>query len=325
MSEPTPAAILGVRMWLAEVLDASRSIAAAPWTYLVVTPLGMPARSWLEGQLEQRGVRVEARRTIADWPRVSTALQVKLRDPEHIRRAVLFESAWREFFPRAAAEAWAIDPRRHARLAADKLVLRAGLNNLALSLGPRPDDCGVLHAFHLADEVDASAEARALEAALMLVDTPPAGPSLEDAIILAVRAHGMQRDRAGQPYIFHVFRVMMKQDSEIARIVAVLHDVVEDTTVSLRDLEEAGYGAEVCTAVDSLTRRPDEPYEDYVSRVMANPMACQVKLADLEDNMDPNRLSRTCESDLKRLARYKNAWKKLTTEDTENTENTEKI
>jgi (p)ppGpp synthase/HD superfamily hydrolase len=114
-------------------------------------------------------------------------------------------------------------------------------------------------------------------------------PLLEDAIALACRAHRGQVDKGGQPYILHLLRVMLKQENEIARIVGVLHDVVEDTGVTLDDLGAAGFGDQVCEAVDCLTRRKDEPYESMIARVAANPLARSVKLADLEDNMDPRR------------------------------------
>jgi (p)ppGpp synthase/HD superfamily hydrolase len=114
-------------------------------------------------------------------------------------------------------------------------------------------------------------------------------PTLEDAIALASQAHRGQVDKAGKPYILHPLRVMLRQEAEAAQIVAVLHDVLEDTGVTLEGLRAAGYRPEICEAVDCLTRRPDEPYDIMISRVAANPLARAVKLADLEDNMDPRR------------------------------------
>jgi (p)ppGpp synthase/HD superfamily hydrolase len=114
-------------------------------------------------------------------------------------------------------------------------------------------------------------------------------PSLEDAIILASRAHRGQVDKAGKPYILHVLRVMLRQETETAQIVAVLHDVLEDTSVTMENLRAAGFSSEICEAVDALTRRPGEAYDAMISRVAANPLARVVKLADLEDNMDPRR------------------------------------
>ncbi|MGO4882312.1 MAG: hypothetical protein ACLP59_16000 [Bryobacteraceae bacterium] len=114
--------------------------------------------------------------------------------------------------------------------------------------------------------------------------------TLDDAIALAVRAHRGQRDKGDQPYLLHVFRVMLSQNDETARIVAVLHDSLEDTSVTLMDLRAAGYSDEICEAVDCLTRRTDEPYGDMITRVRGNPLARCVKLADLEDNLNPNRV-----------------------------------
>ncbi len=114
-------------------------------------------------------------------------------------------------------------------------------------------------------------------------------PTLDDAIALAVRAHHGQVDKRNEPYIVHVLRVMFSQEGETARIVAVLHDSLEDTSVTLADLRAAGYSDEICEAVDCLTRRSDEPYEKMIDRVAGNPLARCVKLADLEDNLDPNR------------------------------------
>ena len=114
-------------------------------------------------------------------------------------------------------------------------------------------------------------------------------PTLEDAIALAAHAHRGQVDKGGQPYILHVLRVMLRQEDETARLAAVLHDVLEDTQVTLADLRSAGYSEPVCAAVDCLTRRSGETYEEMIERVATNPLARQVKLADLADNLDPNR------------------------------------
>jgi (p)ppGpp synthase/HD superfamily hydrolase len=114
-------------------------------------------------------------------------------------------------------------------------------------------------------------------------------PTLEDAIAFACQAHHGQVDKAGKPYILHSLRVMLRQETEAAQMVAVLHDVLEDTSVTLDGLRAAGFTPEICEAVDALTRRPGEPYDVMISRVAANPLARAVKIADLEDNMDPRR------------------------------------
>jgi len=136
-------------------------------------------------------------------------------------------------------------------------------------------------------------------------------PTLEDAIILAARAHRGQADKVGQPYVLHVLRVMLRQEDESARIVAVLHDVLEDTRVTLADLRNAGYSEQVCAAVDCLTRRKDETYESMIERVATNPLARQVKLADLADNLDLKRQVPADPAAAERHARYVAAQKRL--------------
>jgi len=129
-------------------------------------------------------------------------------------------------------------------------------------------------------------------------------PTLEDAIVLAAQAHRGQVDKGGQPYILHVLRVMLRQEDETARIVAVLHDVLEDTPVTLADLQAAGYDDQLCEAVDCLTRRTEETYEEMIERVATNPLARQVKLADLADNLDPKRQVPVESAVADRRARY---------------------
>jgi (p)ppGpp synthase/HD superfamily hydrolase len=132
-------------------------------------------------------------------------------------------------------------------------------------------------------------------------------PSLEDAIILATQAHVGQVDKVGQPYILHPFRVMLRLGDPTARMVAVLHDVVEDTSVTLDDLRRGGFPPEVVEAVDLVTRRQDETYEQFIERLAPNPIARAVKLADLEDNMDTSRLPAITEKTRERLERYRKA------------------
>ena len=135
---------------------------------------------------------------------------------------------------------------------------------------------------------------------------------LEKAIALAATYHAGQTDKAGAPYILHVLRVMMKQDSEAARIVAALHDVVEDTKITVADLARAGFDAEIVAAVDVLTRKADVAYEAYLDGVAANPLARAVKIADLEDNLDVRRLGAVGDEEQARLAKYHRSWKRLT-------------
>ncbi|QSQ18059.1 HD domain-containing protein [Myxococcus landrumensis] len=136
-------------------------------------------------------------------------------------------------------------------------------------------------------------------------------PTLEDAIALAVEAHRGQRDKAGQPYVLHPLRLMLKLETEEERTVAVLHDVVEDTPWTLERLRERGYPAPVLRALEGLTRRKDESYEAFIERLRPDALARRVKLADLEDNMDVRRLTAVTAKDTERLARYRAAWARL--------------
>jgi len=134
---------------------------------------------------------------------------------------------------------------------------------------------------------------------------------LEDAILLAAKAHWGQKDRAGAPYILHPLRLMFRQHNEPASIAAVLHDVVEDTAVTLEQLRGAGFAEEVVAAVECLTHDPADSYDQYIARLRDNPIARAVKLADLEDNMRLERMASLTEKDWDRLQRYHRVWKEL--------------
>lgn len=137
-------------------------------------------------------------------------------------------------------------------------------------------------------------------------------PTLEDAIALALKAHRGQVDKAGEPYILHPLRVMMRMPhSDEVRMAAVLHDVVEDSDITLAELRQQGYPDAVIAALDALTRREGESYTDFVARAAAHPIARQVKRADIEDNMDLRRLRSITPRDIERLARYRAAWEAL--------------
>ena len=136
-------------------------------------------------------------------------------------------------------------------------------------------------------------------------------PTLEDAIALALEAHRGQVDKGGQPYILHPLRVMLRMESEVEKVVGILHDVVEDTWYTQEDLRSRGYPTEVLEPLDCLIKRPGEEYEDFIKRIEPNPLARRVKLMDIEDNMDVRRLSTMTENDLQRLERYRKAWAEL--------------
>jgi (p)ppGpp synthase/HD superfamily hydrolase len=136
--------------------------------------------------------------------------------------------------------------------------------------------------------------------------------TIEDAISLAAQAHKGQKDKAGAPYLLHPLRMMMRMDSEAAMMAAVLHDVVEDTGWTLEQLRDEGFPDEVLTAVDCLTHRDGESYQEFVERVRTNPIARQVKVADLEDNMNIRRMNQLGAKELERLEKYHKAWRVLT-------------
>ncbi len=135
--------------------------------------------------------------------------------------------------------------------------------------------------------------------------------NLERAIALAALAHEGQTDKTGAPYILHPLRMMMRLETEEAKIVAVLHDVVEDTEWTLEGLATEGFSDAVLLALDRVTKREGESYTDFVGRAAVDPIARQVKLMDLEDNMNVLRLADVTDKDLERLRKYHHAWKTL--------------
>lgn len=133
---------------------------------------------------------------------------------------------------------------------------------------------------------------------------------LEKAIQIAVEAHKGQTDKAGEPYILHSLRVMFEVDTEIDKVCGVLHDVVEDTPLTLTDLG-AAFPVEVIRVLDLLTHKRSDSYEKYIDKILTSEVATRVKKADLKDNMNLSRLSEITESDLKRYKKYHKALRKL--------------
>jgi (p)ppGpp synthase/HD superfamily hydrolase len=133
--------------------------------------------------------------------------------------------------------------------------------------------------------------------------------TLELAIELACRAHRGQRYPAPEPepYIQHALRVMLAVCGFRAQAAAVLHDVLEDTAVTVEELREAGLPSDVVDAVLALTHRPAQSYEQYIEQVARNRIARQVKLADLADNLaNNNRLPKSPDV-VARIERYESA------------------
>jgi (p)ppGpp synthase/HD superfamily hydrolase len=131
---------------------------------------------------------------------------------------------------------------------------------------------------------------------------------LEQAIAIALKAHAGQRRKDGRPTILHPLHVMMQMETELEMITAVLHDVVEDSAITLADLRACGFPEEVLTAVFLLTHEDEIPYDEYIMALKGNPLARRIKLVDLEHNMDIRDLPDLTEADWERLRRYGRAW-----------------
>ena len=131
--------------------------------------------------------------------------------------------------------------------------------------------------------------------------------TLERAIAIAAEAHTGQVDKAGAPYILHPIRVMLRVTSIEEQMTAVLHDVVEDTTITLDMLLAEGFPIEVVRAVDALTKRSGETYEAFVARAAMDPIGRSVKLADLAENSDLTRIQSPTTKDIERVEKYRRA------------------
>lgn len=143
--------------------------------------------------------------------------------------------------------------------------------------------------------------------------------TIEDAIAIAAQAHKGIKDKAGAPYILHPLRMMMRMKTEAEMMTAILHDVVEDTRKNpesskwtIKRLRENGFSEEVLEAVECVTNREGESYEKFIERAGKNSIAKQVKIADLEDNMNIQRIGEVKPKDLERLEKYHKSWSVLT-------------
>ena len=132
------------------------------------------------------------------------------------------------------------------------------------------------------------------------------------AMKLCYEAHKDQVDKSGMPYVFHPFHVAEQMKDEATTIVALLHDVVEDTEYTLDDIAAMGFGQDVVDALALMTHDKSVPYLDYVAKIKDNPIARAVKLADLAHNSDPTRLDAIEKKDKERLDKYKKAIRILT-------------
>lgn len=124
------------------------------------------------------------------------------------------------------------------------------------------------------------------------------------AMKLCFEAHKEQTDKSGMPYVFHPFHLAEQMHTEETTIVALLHDVVEDTDYTIQDLENMGFDKTVIDAISLMTHADDVEYMDYVGAIKENPIAKAVKLADLKHNSDLTRLDEVDEESLKRREKY---------------------
>jgi (p)ppGpp synthase/HD superfamily hydrolase len=135
--------------------------------------------------------------------------------------------------------------------------------------------------------------------------------NLDKAIIIATNAHSGQLDKGGNPYILHPLRLMLSMSSEESRIVAMLHDVVEDSNISFDNLKDEGFSDEIIEAIKHLTRRDDETYVEFIRRIKKNDLARLVKMADIDDNKDLSRIKNPTEKDIERVKKYNKALNEL--------------
>ena len=127
------------------------------------------------------------------------------------------------------------------------------------------------------------------------------------AIDISYNAHKGQYDKAGKPYACHPIYVASKMKTNKEIIVALLHDVIEDTKLTLEYLIEEGFPHEIIEAIDAITRKSEEDYFEYIDRVKKNPLATKIKIEDLKHNMDLKRIDEPTEKDYERVERYKKA------------------
>ena len=134
-------------------------------------------------------------------------------------------------------------------------------------------------------------------------------PKTKKALKLCFEAHKDQLDKSGLPYVFHPFHLAEQMTDEKTTVAALLHDVAEDTPITLDDLAEMGFDSDVIDALRLLTHDDDTPYMDYVAKIKPNPIARAVKLADLAHNSDMSRLDESMidEWALRRAQKYRDA------------------
>ena len=132
-------------------------------------------------------------------------------------------------------------------------------------------------------------------------------PMTKIALKLCFEAHRDQIDKSGMPYVFHPFHLAEQMTDEKTTVVALLHDVVEDTEYTIDDLKNMGFSEDILSAIALMTHDDSVPYMEYVAQIKADPIAKAVKLADLRHNSDLSRLDKVTSYDLERAEKYKKA------------------
>ena len=127
------------------------------------------------------------------------------------------------------------------------------------------------------------------------------------ALLISVNAHKDQHDKSGMPYVYHPYEVASRMNDEYSTCTALLHDVVEDTDITLDDLSKEGFPREIIEALSCMTHDKSVPYDEYIKMIKTNPIATKVKLADLEHNSNPDRLDNIDEKMQQRFEKYNKA------------------
>ncbi len=127
------------------------------------------------------------------------------------------------------------------------------------------------------------------------------------AMKLCFEAHKEQKDKSGMPYVFHPYHLAEQMEDEDTTVTALLHDVLEDTPLTLEDLRAMGFNERVLEALALMTHDESIPYMDYVAKLRTNEIARTVKLADLRHNSDLTRLDTADDRALRRAGKYRQA------------------
>ena len=130
----------------------------------------------------------------------------------------------------------------------------------------------------------------------------------DKALQIAIKAHEGQKDKSGRNYVMHPIRVSERCKTIDAKIVALLHDTIEDTDVTEDYLKTEGFPQEIIDAIKLVTRKEDETYQQFIERAANNAISREVKISDLEDNMDIRRLTEISDKSVERLRKYLAAW-----------------